>query len=101
MPRNTIQAIERSPVVNRIERAVFVVCKCARRVRGALVFNVDYIDWRICDFTYLLMFWEVYVNLAKVVRGDVERTAGVSVHDSFGLHLGMFLGYDLLKNYLY
>lgn len=58
---------------------------CSSGVLVTLVFNVNYLNWHIRDCSNFLMLPEVYINLAKVVHGRVERTAQVNVHDTLAL----------------
>lgn len=73
-------------VVNRVDGAVTVVRKCVKAIQETLVFNMDYFDWCISDFTRLLMFWKVCVYHVKISDGDVRRAAKVNVHDVSNRH---------------
>lgn len=37
-----------------------------------------YFDWCIGNFSNLLMFWKMYIYLAKIGIGDVNRAARVT-----------------------
>lgn len=96
-----VQKVRGESLVCHVGEVVVVVCMCPRGVRQTLVFNVVYFDWRICDFTDVLMFWEVYVNFAEVFNGDVEIAARLNVHDFFSHHTCMTFGHLLMGNFLY
>lgn len=87
-------------LVSDFDRAVFVGRMCAIGVRDTPVFNIVYFDKCICDFINLLMFLEVYVNLADVDSHDVKTAAQLNVHDSFGRHACMPPVHVLIRNYL-
>lgn len=101
MLRHLVQTVGRGFILDRFDRAVIIVGVCNRRVRETLVLNVHYLDWRICHFTKLLMFWEMYVNLAEVFDGDVKRVARLNVRNGFSGHACSALPHVLMGNYLY
>lgn len=74
-------------VVHRIDRAVIVDCTSARGIREMVVVNVNNFDWRICDFTDLLVIWKVYIHLANVGHGRVKRATRINIHDFFSRHV--------------
>lgn len=55
-------------------------------MRETLIFNVEYLDWRIYGFTRFMVLREVYIKSADVGDVDVKETAGVSIHETFRRH---------------
>lgn len=72
------------------------------RVQVALVLSVEYFNWRIRDFTNLLVFWEVYINLTEVCGGDVKRRFSVHIYNSHCRHASTIFGNNVEgSNYLH
>lgn len=71
------QAVGGRLVVISTYWAVTATCICDGGVRATLVFNVNYFDWHICDFTYLLVFWKVCIKSPKLTlwskRGGPDK----------------------------
>lgn len=78
--------------------AVNIIYMCIWRVRVAVIFYEDYLDFFIRDFTDFMVFRVVYVNLTKVGDGNVIRAALVSVRDTFTCHACMTFC-QILKSY--
>lgn len=68
-----VQMIGRGILVDLVDRSVIVIRMRTGRVRETLVFIVDCLDWRICDFTKVLMFRKVYIDAAEVRDGDLNK----------------------------
>lgn len=64
------------------------------------VVDVEYFDWRICDFTKPLVFGEVYVNLVEASDEDLKKTALINVLDDLSRHTCMRSVYLLMVIYL-
>lgn len=61
------QAIGRGIVLYGADRTDIVVCKFAGEVGETIFIILDYFDWRMCDFTSILVFWKENIYLAEII----------------------------------
>lgn len=47
---------------------------------------MDYLDWRTCVLTIILVLQDMYINLVEVGDGDIKTVARVNVLDTFSYH---------------
>lgn len=70
------KAIRDQLVVYSAYRFVTVIRMCVKGLRKTFVFNADYSNWYIFDFTNPPMIWKVFINLAELGDCDVGSAAG-------------------------
>lgn len=95
-----IQTFGRGFVVDRVERAVIVVCMCARGVLETLSFNLNYLVSGISDFTKVLGLEKANVSKAEIWECILNSAAWSTFQDAFSRHSCINFGHIFMETYL-